>query len=249
MFTRAALLLPLVAAYVQPGDPPQCFEDCELATRHSACCSRSCISHPHSRHAAPPPDQCNFHRFPSDTGLPVEYSWDVFNLCASAGNEYVASIDPGCISANGTCLCNSCDPNARLRFNVCGTVAGPIAPVAESGSSSPSGVGDPQQLPLPHSHGVALQYIEGYPGPTPPAGYGPVGGCADVDTCDQGYNPTCVPGSQNYPQGANQDDSFYTRRADRCADQGADYCSPYSYWCCSVKSTPCTKSAEVLACE
>jgi hypothetical protein len=189
--------------------------------------------------------QCQFHRFPSETGLQNEYSWDIFNLCASAGNEYIAALDPRCLAANGTCLCNSCDTNARLRFNVCGTVSGPIAPVAESAGTL--GVGDPQQLPIPHSHGVAVQYIEGYPGPTLPDGYGPAGGCADIDTCDQQYNPTCLPYSQNYPAGQNPGDPLYTRRANTCATQGDDYCSPYSYWCCSVKPTPCTKAAEVLA--
>ena len=219
MMVRAFLLPALVAAYFQPGDPPQCFEDY----------------------------QCRFHRFPSDTGLPYEYSWDVFQLCAPAGAEYVASVDPACILANGTCapFCNSCDTAMRLRFNVCGTVSGPIAPVAESGAD---GVGDPQQLPLPHSHGVAVQYIEGYPGPTLPDGYGPPGGCADLDTCDQQYNPTCAPGSLNYVLGNNPGDALYTRRANTCDTNGAAYCSPYSYWCCTVKSTPCTKSAEVLAC-
>ena len=72
-------------------------------------------------------------------------------------------------------------------------------------------------------------------------------GCADVDTCDQAYNPTCAPGSANYPSGVNVNDAFYTRRATTCGQRGLGYCSPYNYWCCSVKSTPCTKQAEVIA--
>ena len=96
------------------------------------------------------------------------------------------------------------------------------------------------------------QYIEGFPGPTPPVGYGPAVvpgqsfGCADVDTCDQQYNPTCVPGSANYPINAAITDDIYTRRASRC-NNNLGYCSPYNYWCCAVKATPCTKQAEVIA--
>ena len=98
-----------------------------------------------------------------------------------------------------------------------------------------------------------MQYIEGFPNPNPPpAGYGPAVvpnqtfGCADVDTCDQQYNPTCVPGSANYPINAAITDDIYTRRASRC-NNNLTYCSPYNYWCCAVKATPCTKQAEVIA--
>jgi hypothetical protein len=98
-----------------------------------------------------------------------------------------------------------------------------------------------------------LQYIEGYPGPAPPAGYGPAPvqgqafGCADIDTCDQQYNSACVPGSANYPINAAITDATYTARSNRCKNNGPGYCSPYNYWCCSVKATPCTKQAEVIA--
>ena len=194
--------------------------------------------------------QCVFHRFPAETGLSAEYSWDLRSLCADAGTEYVAALDPSCVlDPNGNCPagCGNCDPKAQIQFNICGTVAGPIAPVNDGGTN---GTGSPQLIPLPHSHGVAVQFIEGIPGPVLPPGYGPTGGCADLDTCDQTYNPTCVAGSQNYP--ANNPavpatDNLYARRSQRCAANGAAYCSPYNYWCCSVQTTTCTKSAEVLA--
>ena len=108
------------------------------------------------------------------------------------------------------------------------------------------------------THPHAPQYIEGYPGPAPPAGYGPAVlpgqkyGCADIDTCDQRWNPLCPgpnccqPGSPNYPVNAAITDSMYTRRAGIC-NNNPGYCSPYNYWCCSVKATPCTKQAEVVA--
>jgi len=83
----------------------------------------------------------------------------------------------------------------------------------------------------------------------PIANYGPPGGCADLDTCDQRYNPTCAPLSSNYPAtSANYNvDTFFTARANRCTQAGAGYCSPYNYWCCTVKAAACTKEAEVLA--
>ncbi len=83
----------------------------------------------------------------------------------------------------------------------------------------------------------------------PPAGYGPVGGCSDLDTCDQYYNPSCVPSSLNYDVNnpVYSTDTYFSRRADLCTTNGQDWCSPYNYWCCSVKPTPCTKEAEVLA--
>ena len=83
----------------------------------------------------------------------------------------------------------------------------------------------------------------------PPAGYGPAGGCTDIDTCDQLYNPTCAPGSINY-DASNPNygtDPFFTSRADTCTANGQNWCSPYSYWCCSAKPTSCTKEVEVLA--
>ena len=59
-------------------------------------------------------------------------------------------------------------------------------------------------------------------------------------------NNCCQPGSPNYPVNAAITDSTYTRRASICNNNAA-YCSLYNYWCCSVKSTPCTKQAEVVA--
>jgi len=233
------LLLTAAVAYYQPGDPPQCFDEY----------------------------QCVFFRFPVEIGLKSAYTWDLRSLCAGAGGEYIAGKDPNCIVDPTTQICppgcyNDCKPDKspKIRFNICGTVAGPLAPVKEENcpggdpSNCPSGVGSMQELPIPASHGVAVQYIEGYPPVNPPPpGYGPAivpgqaYGCADVDTCDQQYNPTCVPGSANYPAGVNFNDAFYTDRAQRCAINGQDYCSPYNYWCFSVKSTPCTKQGEIVA--
>ena len=116
----------------------------------------------------------------------------------------------------------------------------------------PSSLNTLTTLLTPPPPSPAAQYIEGFPGPTPPVGYGPAVvpnqtfGCADVDTCDQQYNPTCVPGSANYPINAAITDSIYTARANRCKNN-LGYCSPYNYWCCGVKATPCTRNAQVIA--
>ena len=62
-----------------------------------------------------------------------------------------------------------------------------------------------------------------------------------------------MPGSLNYPPPPSPvptvlaNDPVYLARANRCAQSGQGYCSPYNYWCCSVKATPCTKQAEVVA--
>jgi hypothetical protein len=136
------LLLAAASAYSQPGVPPQCLDGY----------------------------QCQFFRFPSETGLTTAYTWDLRPLCAGAGGEYIASRDPTCKVDPVTLICPSrcydCkdDKTAQIRFNVCGTVAGPVAPVKEENCPAgdpatlcPGGVGSAQELPIPASHGVAVQ--------------------------------------------------------------------------------------------
>ena len=133
-----ALLAPC-AAYYQPGDPPQCLDGY----------------------------QCIFQRSPTPEGLSLGYTWDLRPLCAAAGGEYVAGRDTTClVDANGICpsRCNNdckADKSQKIRFNVCGTVSGPVAPVNEDGcpdgQTCTNGVGSPQEIPIPASHGVAVQ--------------------------------------------------------------------------------------------
>ena len=82
-----------------------------------------------------------------------------------------------------------------------------------------------------------------------PSTYGPNnnGLCADVDTCDQAYNPTCAINSLNYPANPAITDKLYTRRAATCTANGPGYCSPTELWCCSVRQVACSKNAEVVA--
>jgi hypothetical protein len=126
------------AAYSQPGVPPQCLD------------SYACLFHAGSA-----------------AGLDADYYWDLRPLCARAGSEYVAQRDPSCVvdAATGQCpgRCLDCDADKtpRLRFNVCGTVSGPIAPVKEEAcppgaGDCPAGVGSLQEMPIPASHGVAV---------------------------------------------------------------------------------------------
>ena len=104
-------------------------------------------------------------------------------------------------------------------------------------------------LPLPHSHGTAVQYIDD------PGQYNQFT-CPDVDTCDQDTNPGCLPGSPNYPVGGNtvagstqnpfSGDTYpvqigrNVRREARCA-----MASPPIY--CFVQIVPCENDVEVLA--
>ena len=69
-----------------------------------------------------------------------------------------------------------------VEFNICGSVSQAVAPCAPMTTTDcDNGV----TLPLPHSHGVAIQYIN-----DPAFEYQHI--CADVDTCDQDTNPTCA---------------------------------------------------------
>ncbi len=140
---RAALLAIIAStatAYYQPGDPPQCFDEY----------------------------QCIFSRFPTATGLSSQYIWDLTKLCQGAGSEFIAQRDPTCVVdvVTGICpsRCYDCNPDKTIaiRFNVCGTVSGPIAPVKEENcpagdGNCPNGVGSAQEIPIPASHGVAVQ--------------------------------------------------------------------------------------------
>jgi hypothetical protein len=129
-----------ILGYSQPGIPPQCLAGYE----------------------------CIFSRFPTDSGLSAQYTWDLRPLCAGAGSEYIAQRDPSCVNDPITGLCPSrcydctADKTARIRFNVCGTVSGPVAPVKEENcpggaGNCPNGVGSAQEIPIPASRGVALQ--------------------------------------------------------------------------------------------
>ena len=151
---RAALLAFVASsatAYYQPGDPPQCFDDY----------------------------QCIFSRF-NLTGLKAQYVWDVRNLCLGPGSEYVVGRNPTCVvdQTTGTCppqCFGDCgDQTPRIRFNVCGTVSGPVAPVKEENCPNPdpqnpgcpNGVGSAQEIPIPASHGVAVQVrLSAWPSP------------------------------------------------------------------------------------
>jgi hypothetical protein len=101
------------------------------------------------------------------------------------------------------------------------------------------------ELPLPHSHGTAVQYID-----DPGADKQFV--CPDVDTCDQDTNPGCLPGSQNYPAGGNTGNNPFStsnpvpinrnlNREQRCTDTNQQ-----RYYCI-VQSVPCEGSVEVIS--
>ncbi len=81
------------------------------------------------------PHQCVFYR----TFNSVLTSWDLNSLCAGADSEY-RSINSG--NPQGVNY-------PQIRFNVCGTVAKPIAPLDDTLAK--------MRLPLPHSHGAAIQ--------------------------------------------------------------------------------------------
>ena len=161
-----------------------------------------------------------------------------------------------CRGANSEYTAKSLTSSSTIKFNICGTVKGPIAPTYDSTTNSS------QITPIPHSHGVAVQVIPSsttfVPGPQG-TGY-----CADLDTCDYMFNPSyngvgatptsgvCTPGSVNYNDDTNSIPGvtipdYITRRIATCKAQGPSYCSPTNYWCCAVKETLCTDNAEVLS--
>ena len=104
-------------------------------------------------------------------------------------------------------------------------------------------------LPLPHSHGTAVQLIDN---PAQDAAFT----CPDVDTCDQDTNPECIPGSKNYDASRDGPNPYIPgaimnhnpARETRCAvtscQNGPGLGCPYY---CFVVSTPCEANVEVLA--
>ncbi len=159
--------------------------------------------------------QCVFYRF-NLSGL--EYIWDLRSLCAGPNSEYRAS-------QNG----NAPGSFPQIRFNVCGTVAKPIAPLNDTRTG--------MRLPLPHSHGVAIQYLDD---PENPAENPNNVQGIDIDTCDQATNPQCLL-SGNYPAvanpGATQVDP---NRIAQCVTDP-------SYYYCKPVTTPVADNAEVIA--
>ena len=117
--------------------------------------------------------ECDFYRNISGS----LYSYSLSPLCRAASFEYVSS-------KRG----NIAGSYPQIRFNLCGTLSTAIAPLNDALTA--------QRLPLPRSHAVAIQYIED---PSTPVVNPNNIMTADVDTCDQGTNPSCTPGSQNYP--------------------------------------------------
>jgi hypothetical protein len=147
-------------------------------------------------------------------------SWDLRSLCKSAGQEYKAyrvnapSPAPGEYQQN-IVFSKPLLPPQRLALStswprrahsspssfaplaspdLCGTVSQVVAPYKDP-AFVPPGTAN-MELPLPHSHGTAVQYIAD-------PGQGSQYTCPDVDTCDQDTNPACLPGSLNYPVGGN----------------------------------------------
>ena len=156
------------------------------------------------------------------------YYFDLSTLCALAGSEYRVW-KSGVTPAPGTF--------PQVIFNVCGTVSLDVAPYS---ASTP---GANVILPFPASHGVAVQLIDD-PGVGPGVGQQ----CADVDTCDQATNPTCLMGSLNYdatrsgpnPYISGLDIAHNAAREAFCAtNPSADFCT--------VQAVPCTENSEVLA--
>jgi len=166
---------------------------------------------------------CIFHR--SQLGA-KGYSWDLINLCMPAGQEY-QTYSAG--QAPGTF--------PKVIFNICGSVSQAVAPCKDKTTTD---CDNGQIMPMPHSHGVVIQYIND------PA-HDQLYNCADLDTCDQDTNPNCVIGSLNYD--ATRDGiNPYTNlainhnvgRETRCAQNPARYY-------CLVKGVKCTDAVEVLA--
>jgi len=77
-----------------------------------------------------------------------------------------------------------------------------------------------QRLPFPHSHGIAIQFIDDPESPTNNPNGLPL---VDVDTCDQATNPTCGP--MNYPP-CNPDGTPIPP-ATECNKARATYCVAY----------------------
>ena len=106
--------------------------------------------------------------------------------------------------------------------------------------------GDPTQdksaqlLPMPHSHGVAIQFIDD---PNQPLSVlNPKGILvADTDTCDFATNPNCAGDNYPTPENPGATETNARRQAVCLANPSATYCKP-------VRSISyATDNAEVLA--
>jgi hypothetical protein len=199
------------------------------------------------------------------------YVWDLHSLAAEAGSEYVAWKDgcnPAVPGSGDPSLCPTYPANSYqdIIFNVCGTVSKAIAPV--SCVNNAAGDSTCFQWPVvPHSHGVAVQFLEkrvneGGDNYIPPYD------CIDYDTCDSATNFDPTNGVQcgvpanfgvaqpsgpllyNYVQPAPAPSpnpqypnapSYNPLHSANCAANSwtGDYCK--------TKTTLCTGQAEVLA--
>jgi hypothetical protein len=113
--------------------------------------------------------QCSFTR--TFSGRTVAYN--LCPLCRPAGTEYVA-VQAGAPSGARY---------PQIRFNVAGTVSRVVAMFLNRNTSQ-------QLLPFPHSHGIAVQFLND---PDAPGGNPDHIALVDTDTCDQATNPSCGP--------------------------------------------------------
>ena len=198
---------------------------------------------------------------------------------SSADKEYTAWKD-GCTHAAAGTGSGSLTPPAlcpadtgtnieSIIFNVCGTVSKAIAPVECADPSNPTAATCWQQpAPLPHSHGIAVQFIES-DAPIKQAN-GQAYQCVDMDTCDQATNydingvqcgiPTQAAGglsagtgvgTPNYPGNAFQNPNIPGSTSDNVPQTNPyreTYClnNPTAN-VCKTQGVPCTGQAEILA--
>jgi hypothetical protein len=181
---------------------------------------------------------CIFHR---NLLGPRGYTWDLINLCASRGNEYKAypPVPPG----------QTPPKYPVMEFNICGSVGTAVAPCVDSPNNDcANGV----KLPMPHSHGVVIQYIndpahdDQYP-------------CADVDSCDQATNPNCnitctnpnniatCTGSLNYDATRTGTNPYTGALIQHNVGREARCQRDPTFYFCRVQVTHCTDATEILA--
>jgi hypothetical protein len=155
------------------------------------------------------------------------FAFNLCPLCAPAGAEYVAL--PAGAPAGAL--------YPQIRFNVAGTVSRVLAMLENKSSGQ-------QLLPFPHSHGVAVQFVDDPDGPGVNPGRFAL---ADTDTCDQATNPSCGPLNYASCDGDNAPIKPATEcnpaRQAACAAsaQALPFCSP------SMNASYAIVSAEVLA--
>ena len=200
---------------------------------------------------------CNFYRTINGT----LYEWALAPLAANASAEYVAwkdGCDPSRPGSGDATVCPSTyDPNFSYQdivFNVCGTVSRAVAEMVCTGPPSAATCYQ-KPAPRPHSHGVAVMFIERAP---PLAGYT----CVDMDSCDSATNfdPTTgnqcgigpdmtvsSVGSLNYPANSSSENPLYPGAPfNNPARERSCLNDPTGYYC-ETTGTPCTGRAEVLA--